>query len=677
MKKYINEKFPHITHGGDYNPDQWQDCPEILSEDMRLMKLANCNEMTLGIFAWTALEPEEGRYDFSFMDKAMDDIYKAGGRVVLATPSAARPAWLAKKYPEVLRVRNDGVRIHFGERHNHCYTSEIYREKVREIDRKIAERYKDHPALIAWHISNEFGGECFCPKCQAAFREWLKKKYGTLERLNKTWWTSFWSHTYTDWEQIEAPSPLGETCTHGLTLDWKRFVTDQSTDFMNVEIAALKEFTPDIPVTTNYMNFYDGLDYRVMSKSLDFISNDLYSDWQGDERVDIEVAKDAAMCHDLMRTLKGKPFMLMESTPSMVNWKGVNKPKRPGVHELSEMQAVAHGADAVQYFQWRKSRGCSEKFHGAVVDHVGHENTRVFREVSRLGERLKKLDDIVGTLTEAKAAILYDWVNDWALKDARAFHPWDKKLMKTVKSFYSPLWENGIDTDIIGVEDSFEKYRLIIAPMMYSISEGLAEKLEGFVKQGGILLATYMTGMVDENDLCYLGGLPCGRLKDVFGIWNEEIDSLFPEEKNRVLLKDGTAVTAVDYCEVIHADKAEVLATYDSDYYKGMPAATVNKYGDGEAYYIAFRDTGEYTDMTVKALLREAGICSGFDGEFPYGVTAHTRTDGEKTFVFLQNFSYSPKSVKTEKEWRVFETGEKLTGEFEMEPLQTIIIYKP
>ncbi len=676
MKKYINEKFPHITHGGDYNPDQWQDCPEILSEDMRLMKLANCNEMTLGIFAWTALEPEEGRYDFSFMDKAMDEIYRAGGRVVLATPSGARPAWLAQKYPEVLRVRNNGVRNHFGGRHNHCYTSEIYREKVTEIDRKIAERYKDHPALFAWHISNEFGGECYCPKCQAEFREWLKKKYGTLDRLNKAWWTAFWSHTYTDWEQIEAPSPPGETCTHGLNLDWKRFVTEQTTDFMNTEIAAVKAFTPDIPVTTNFMNFYPGLDYRVMAKSLDFISNDLYPEWRGEEKNDIEVAKDAGLCHDLMRSLKGKPFMLMENTPSLINWRQINKPKRPGVHELTAMQTIAHGGDAVQYFQWRKSRGCSEKFHGAVVDHCGSENTRVFKEIAHLGARLKKMEGIAGTLTESNAAILYDWTNSWALADACGFNSCDKKLYKTVVSFYSPLWERGIDTDIISCEDGFEKYKLIIAPMFYSVSEELADKLERFVKRGGTLLATYMTGMVDENDLCYLGGFPCGKLKDVFGIWNEEIDSLYPEEKNRVVLNDGTALTAVDYCEVIHSRTAEVLAKYDSDYYKGLPAATVNKYGAGKAYYIAFRDEGDYTDKLIGDLIKETGIGSGFDGELPDGVTAHTRTDGEKLFVFLQNFSYSSRKLKTEKNWTVYETGEALSGVFDVMPLQTLVLCK-
>ena len=356
-KDIIIKSFTHIIHGADYNPDQWQDRPDILNEDMRLMKLANCNEMSVGIFAWSALEPEEGKFDFSFLDKAMDGIYAAGGRVILATPSGARPAWLAQKYPEVLRVRPDGIRNEFGVRENHCYTSPIYREKVRIINEKLAERYTGHPALIAWHISNEYCGECHCPLCRAAFREWLKAKYGTLERLNREWWSAFWSHTFTDWEQIVPPGPLGDKGLHGLNIDWRRFVTDQTVDFMNAEINAVRKYTPDIPVTSNLMGFFDELDYRRFAKSLDFISWDAYPQWRGNDKNDIPAAIGAAMAHDLMRSLRKRPFFLMESTPSLVNWHEYNKLKRPGMNELSSLQAVAHGADSVHYFQWTKSRG--------------------------------------------------------------------------------------------------------------------------------------------------------------------------------------------------------------------------------------------------------------------------------------------------------------------------------
>lgn len=672
MKKIIIEKYPHMLHGGDYNPDQWQDCPDILVKDMELMQKANCNEMTLGIFAWSTLEPREGEFDFSFLDKAMDDVYNAGGRVILATPSGARPQWLAQKYPEVLRCNDSFVRRHYGIRHNHCYTAPMYREKIRIINTKLAERYKNHPALIAWHISNEYGGECYCLLCQEAFKEWIKAKYGTLEKLNKQWWTNFWAHTYTDWSQIEPPSWLGENLVHGLTIDWKRFVAHQTTDFMNCEIDCLKKITPDIPVTTNLMPFYNIVDYRTLVKKLDFVSLDSYPEWKNNES-DIEKAEFTAMAFDLNRSFLNQPFLLMESTPSNVNWFGVNKLKRPGMHELASLQAVAHGSDSVQYFQWRKSRGSSEKFHGAVVDHEGSENTRVFKDVAALGARLKNMDEIVGTITESKIGIIYEWSNRWAIDDARGFVLKDKKVLSTLQKFYSPLWKRGINTDIIGVEDDFSKYPFIIAPMLYSISESVGKKLKEYVKNGGTLLCTYMTGMVNENDLCYLGGFPGAGLREVFGIWNEEIDTLYPEEKVDIV-SNGVKYEAFEYCECLHLEGATALAEYQSEFYRGMPAATVNSYGKGKAYYVAFRDNGDFCENLIDEILSQNKIVSSFDGALPYGVTAHSRTDGNSEYVFIENFNNSAIELTTQKIWENFDNGDTIQGTFEMQPYQTLIL---
>ncbi len=671
-KRYLSENYRHMLHGADYNPEQWRGQPDVLAEDMRLMKLAHCNVMSVGIFSWAVLEPEEGVYDFSFLDKTFEDIHANGGKVILATPSGARPAWLSQKYPEVLRTNADRTRNLHGFRHNHCYTSPIYREKVRQINEKLAQRYKDHPALLMWHISNEYGGECHCQLCAEAFRKWLREKYQTLDNLNAQWWMTFWSHTYTDWSQIQPPSPLGDTGVHGLNLDWKRFVTHQTTDFMNAEIAAVKKYTPDIPATTNFMLFFEGLNYRELAKHVDVISWDAYPSWKGDAS-DIATACHTALYHDTMRSLKRQPFMLMESTPSLTNWQPVNKLKRPGQHRLASLQAVAHGSDTVQYFQWRKSRGSSEKFHGAVVDHVGTENTRVFREVAQVGQCLEKLDAIVGTGTKSKVAILYDWENNWALQDAQGFQLEDKKILETIEKFYSPLWKRGINTDVIGTEDSFDGYDLLIAPMLYMVSRETEDKLEAYVRAGGTVLCTYMTGMINENDLCHLGGLPAGKLKSVFGIWNEEIDTLYPGETNRVIAGDA-CYDAVDYCESIHLQGAKALALYGSDFYKGQPAAAEHTYGSGRAYYIAFRDTGAYADALIEKLLQECAIASDFDGALPEGVTAHSRTDGENTFVFLQNVLNVPVSLQTRNVWTELLSGEPIQGSFTVQPYETLIL---
>ena len=400
---------PHFLHGADYNPDQWLSYPEILAQDPEMMAEAHCNCMSVGIFAWAMLEPKEGEYHFEELDRIIENLASKGIKTILATPSAARPRWMAEKYPEVRRVNKAGVREEYNSRHNHCYTSPVYREKTAAIDRLLAQRYGRNPNVILWHISNELGGECHCELCQAAFRQWLKKKYNNdLKALNHAWWSDFWSHTVTDWEQIHSPKLHGEPdeIMTGLYLDWRNFVTYQTTDFMKMEIEALREGGSDIPVTTNMMWLPQLVNYHYLKDYLDVISWDAYPTWHEPDQ--IRCAVDTAFNHSYFRSLKHKPFLLMESTPSNTNWQAVSKLKRPGMHRLASLQAVAHGSDSVQYFQWRKGRGGSEKFHGAVVDHNGKASGRVFEDVKQVGISLEKLDEICGTKTDAKVAIIYD-----------------------------------------------------------------------------------------------------------------------------------------------------------------------------------------------------------------------------------------------------------------------------
>ena len=633
-KKHPCPDFPYFIHGADYNPEQWLEVKQIWDEDMALMKQANCNEMTVGIFSWSTLEPREGEYDFSFLDEIIEKIGNNGGKVILSTPSGARPRWLAEKYPEVLRVDDQGRREHIRGRHNHCFTSPVYREKVRRINTQLAKRYGNNPTVIAWHISNEYSGQCRCELCVNAFRDFLRKKFhGDIRELNRAYWTTFWSHTYDDFDQIEPPGALTETGIHGLNLDWNRFVTAQTVSFIENEVAPIREYS-DLPVTINMMYEFTELDYHKVAQVIDFASWDCYPEWHnGDDSV---IAQRAGFWHDLYRSLKKKPFLLMESTPSLVNWKPYNKPKAPGLDVLSSLQAVAHGSDSVQYFQWRKSRGSSEKLHGAVVGHDGTADTRVFRSVQTTGGILRKIDEIAGTVTDAQVALIFDWENMWALNDCQGYAKDDKKYFETCYAYHRVFWERGINCDIVAPHADLSGYKLVIAPMLYLTGEETISNLASYVRDGGTLYGTYMMGTVDENDLCYLGGIPGGALKEVFGMVAEEIDTLYPVERRHAAEHE-----LADYCETVKLLGAQAMESYADGYYKDTPAVTRNAYGKGTAIYQACRDTGSLKEKVLWGILDELGIGSVVNAQapLPHGVTAHSRTDGVHTYVFVENYS--------------------------------------
>lgn len=678
MNQPLFSKFPHFLHGGDYNPDQWLKNPEIIDEDFRLFPLANCNTVSVGIFAWAALEPEEGVYRFDFLDDIFDRAEKAGMNIILATPSGARPHWLAEQYPEVLRTNADRTKNLFGGRHNHCYTSPVYRDKTQAINRLLAQRYGKRKPLIMWHVSNEYSGECHCELCQKAFRQWLKERYGNdLDRLNYEWWNNFWSHTYTSWDQIESPSPIGENRVHALSINWKRFVTHQTVDFYRSECAPLREITPDIPVTTNLMGTYTGLDYWKFAPYMDIVSWDSYPSWHiGD---DVKLAASESFVSDLNRSMKGgKPYILMESTPSNTNWQKIPRLKRPGMHSLSSLHKIAYGADSVLYFQWRKSRGSSEKFHGAVVDHVGHENTRVFHDVSELGEALSRMDEIVGSTTRAEAAVIYDWDNRWAIDDMQGLGTSDKDYCGVCIDHYTPLWKNNVAVDVIDSEQDFSDYKLLIAPMLYMVKKGVGERIQEFVENGGTFVATYASGMVNDDDLCFLGGFP-GPLSNVLGIWSEEIDTLTDSMKNSALTENSCPLLlkesydAFRYCDLVHPRNAEVLMRFGSDFYKGMPALTKNDFGRGTAYYMAFENRQEFLEDFYSSLIDQLKLKR--DLTTPDGVSARIRSNGNGDFLFLMNFTNEDKTVDLAK--NVFTdilTGDTKTGSIQLKPYGVLVL---
>ena len=639
-----------------------------------MMKKAGVNTATVGVFSWSALEPQEGNFQFGWLHDIMDKLYENGIYTVLATPTGARPAWMDEKYPSVLRVEKDGRRNHHSGRHNHCMSSLEYRALVEKMDTKLAQEFGNHPGLILWHISNELGGECYCDSCKKRFQEYLREKYhNNIEELNKQWWTSFWSRRFDSFEQIEPPYDNGEHSILGLNLDWKRFNSWNMKDYLAFERRILKKYTPQVPATANFMKLFEQLDYVDLAKEIDIISWDGYPSWNNDYETPVDTAAELSFDHAVMRSLKkDKPFMLMESTPSLVNWHSVNKLKRPGILRASSIQTIGCGSDTVQYFQWRKGRGAAEQFHGAVVDHLGRDDTRVFKEVSEVGELLKKLAPVTGSRVASKAAVLFDWSNRWAIKDMQGMAHDTKKYEKEVRKFYNIHLKKGINADIVFPLEDLSSYSLVVLPMYYAVSKEAGAWLKEYVKNGGTVVATYLTAYVNENTLAYLGGFPGAGLGEVFGLYAEELDTLYPTDSNAVLMKDGNKAIVKDYCELIKLTGAEVLGTYESDFYAGMPAVTVHSYGNGKAYYIGTRMEEEDLIKFFTPIWSECGIK---EKELPEGVEYLTRTaeDGS-TFDFYVNYNAMPVTVQLSKDGTNLLNGEAVSGKVEILPFNAVVV---
>lgn len=676
MNAYNQE--PRLLHGGDYNPDQWLDYPEILKKDLELMKEAKINTVSLGIFAWSALEPREGEFHFEWLDQIMDDVAAMGGNVILATPSGARPAWLSEKYPEVLRINANRQKMLHGGRHNHCFSSPVYREKVALINRKLAQRYGQHPAVIMWHISNEYGGDCHCEYCQANFRKWLQERYGTLEALNEAWWGPFWSHSFSDWAQVESPSTLGESAVHGLNLDWKRFVTDQTIDFFEHEIKDIRQITPNIPVTTNFMADtmdlipFQSLNYERFAKHVDILSWDCYPAWHNDWETTADLASKVGFIDDLYRSLKDQPFLLMESTPSGVNWHPVNKTKRPGMHLLSSMQHIAHGSDSNLYFQIRKSRGSSEKFHGAVIDHDNSSDNRVFQDVKEVGTLMEKIQGVKGGRKKAKVAILYDWENNWALDDAQGYAQGTKRYPQTLQEHYRYFWNQDIPVDVVTPRYDLSGYDLVVAPMLYLLRETDMTALKEYVAGGGTLVSTYITGVVNEADLTYLNGWP-QALQELFGIRVKETDVYYPKDHNRIQTATGDYAVK-DYAALLEVQEADVLARYQEGFYQNEAAVTSHSFGQGTAYFIAPRTEQAFLDEFYGARVEDLHLANPLVVAGNPEVSIQSRKQAGRNYHFVMNFSETVQEVTLAQELHDLLTDETVPNAVQLQPYQVRVL---
>ncbi len=605
---------PHLLYGGDYNPEQWPQA--IRDEDIALMQKANVNVATLTVFGWVSLQPDEDTFTFEWLDDILDKMAASSISACLATATASTPAWLDQKYPDILCVDERGNRRRHGGRHTFCPTSPDFRRLSTGLARRIAERYKDHPALLLWHVGNEYGGNvtggrCYCDRCAAGFRTWLQNRYGSLEEMNARWYQTFWGHTYTNWEQVEPPYATGENMTHqAQRLDWCRFQDEALLACFKAEAEVLREVTPGVPITTNLMGAFFPLNYRNWAREMDIVSWDSYPRPE-------DTPAEIAFNHALMRGVKeGQPFLLMEQSPSQQNWQPYNWLKAPGLLRIQSFQAVAQGAESVMYFQWRRGRGGIEKLHGAILEHSGRSDTRVFREVTELGADLARLgNNTLGGRVTARVALLFDWEAWWALSFSSGPSA-DLKYVEECRAFYRALHSLGIQTDILAPDADLSRYDLILAPVLNLIEPEAAAAIEKAVTGGAHFLTTFFSGMVDGNDVVYPGGPP-GPLTKTLGLWVEETDAL-PKNKTNGLrftqplgeIAEGATFPAKLLCDRVRLEGAKTVATYTDDFYAGEPALTVNKRGKGRGYYLATRPEDDALRTILAAICAESGIGS-------------------------------------------------------------------
>jgi beta-galactosidase len=595
-----------LEFGADYNPDQWP--REVWDDDVRAMREAGVTIVSLAIFSWARLEPRAGEYDFTWLDEVMDLLHAGGITVDLATATASPPPWLTRAHPEILPVTRTGETLWPGARQHWRPTSPIFREHALRLVRELATRYADHPALVAWHVNNELGCHNvydYSDDAAAAFRLWLRARYGTVDALNHAWGTAFWSQRYDDFEEVLPPRLAASHPNPTQQLDFKRFSSDALKDHLCAERDLLRSITPEVPVTTNFMVMGQmrPMNYADWASEVDFVSNDHYV-LPGPQARD-ELSFSANLTGNIAG---GRPWFLMEHSTSAVNWQPVNVAKKPGELARDSLTHVAHGADAVCFFQWRQSRAGAEKYHSAMLPHAGTDSD-LFRAVARLGERLRELAPVAGShRRRADVGIIHDWESWWVAEHDS--HPTDRlSYPQEALDWYTALLDAGVRADVLPAGGPLEEYRLLIAPILHVVPDALAKRLRDFVAGGGHLVTTYFSGIVDENDHIWLGGYP-GALRDLLGIRVEEFGPLLDHES--VELDNGTTGTLwTDRIDV--GDDVEVLARYKTGEQAERAAVTRRAVGAGSAAYVSTRLGPTGLGALLPGLLAGAGVT----GELP------------------------------------------------------------
>ncbi len=621
--------------GVDYYPEQWPE--ERWETDAQLMENAGLNTVRLAEFAWSRLEPRAGEYDFRWLDRAIEILAAHGMRVLLGTPTASPPPYLVTAHPDILRVREDGHRVTYGNRREYCPSHPVYREHARSIVTRMAEHYAAHPAIIGWQIDNEFGDRCYCPVCAESFRRWLRSRYECIEALNSRWGTDFWSHRYSDWSEIPVPLATGNTPNPGLALDFCRFMSDTYVDFQQVQVDIVRGVCPEHLITHDMMGFkFDRLDYFDLARPLDVVAWNNYprTQWSMDAHVDPSLA---ALAADTMRGLKHRNFWVTEQQAGSGGWEIVSVPPRPGECRLWAYQSIAHGADAILFFRWRTARYGAEQYWHGLLDHDARPSRR-YDEIKRMGAEIRKIGSAVqGATIRPQVAMLLSYDSRFAFQ-IQPNNP-HFSYAEHFRQFYSALHEHHVPIDIAAPTDDLSGYRLVIAPALHVVTEAIARNLKEYVHSGGLLVVTPRSGVKDDANAVY-EQRPPGLLSELCGVEVEEYDSLPPGVENRLTfltpeLERADPVAGLVWCDVLKPTGTAVIARYTRDYYAGQPAITLNQFGKGHALYVGTFGGAALCERLAGWLLRLAGVQPLLSA--PHGVEVAERWQGERRLVFILN----------------------------------------
>ncbi|WP_328841416.1 beta-galactosidase [Streptomyces europaeiscabiei] len=629
----ITDRLGGLAFGGDYNPEQWDE--PVWKEDDELMRRARVNLATLGVFSWALLEPEEGRYDFAWLDAHLERLHANGVAVDLATPTASPPPWFTLAHPDALMVLPDGTRLVHGSRDTYCLTAPAYRDSARRIAAALAERYGDHPALALWHVHNEYATLCYCDHTAASFRVWLRARHGSLDVLNEAWGTAFWSQRYTSWEQVLPPRATNWHKNPGQELDFRRFWADEVIAAYREQRDAIRAHS-DRPVTTNLMlPAYQNIDLWALARELDVVTCDQYPSAPGPA-----AAADVAFHADRARSLgDGRPWLLMEQGTSTVYDGDRVLAKDPGDILRHTLGHIARGSEGALFFQWRQSRAGAETWHSGMVPHAGPDS-RIFREVTQTGEAVARLGELAGSTLSAQVAVLHDPDAWWAL-GVDGLPSTELDYHAALARAHRTLWDAGLTVDFAHPAHEVSRYPLVVAPALFLLSDGAAENLRRYVADGGTLLVQHASGYVDERLHARLGGYPAAPLREALGIRVEEYRPLRRSE--RITLSDGTRGTA--WSESLRTEGAETLATYTHGMLAGSPALTRHRFGTGQGWYLSTHLDDVGYGALVARLLDEAGVGPEMPGLPPQVEATTRRTPDGRRWRFLINHSAEPVSL--------------------------------